>query len=80
MTEQENKNPVTEPEEKNPDWDRHEWSGEGSRDKANPEQWSDTEWAGEAPVKEPGTVEGGAGPTGGGHTPGEASHWAPEKK
>ncbi len=64
----------------NPDWDRHEATGEDAKDKANPERRSGTEFAGETPVPEPGMMEGEAGPTGGGHLPGEPSNWVPEEK
>jgi hypothetical protein len=64
---------------KDPNWDAQEWAGEqhpAEEDKTA--RWSSSEWAGEdaAPV-EKGLVEGEAGLTGGGYTPGE-QHWVPD--
>jgi hypothetical protein len=63
------------------DWDRHEWAGEEhpAGEKHAP-RWGDEEWAGETPgVTESELPEGEAGPTGGGHNPGE-QHWVPDKE
>lgn len=72
---------MTSDDKKGPDWDRHDWAGEGHpADEKHARRWNEKEWAGEEPAADaPETPEGEAGPTGGGHTPGE-QHWVPEKK
>ncbi len=60
------------------DWDRREWAGEEIPTGEDVSQrWNAGEWAGEEniAVDQP----AGAGPTGGGHAPGE-QHWARPKK
>jgi hypothetical protein len=71
---------MTADETKGPDWDRHDWAGEEHpADEKQAPRWNDKEWAGEKPEPEAEASEGEAGPTGGGHTPGE-QHWVPEEK
>jgi hypothetical protein len=62
-----------------PDWDRHEWAGENVPVGGGNERWKSGEWAGEQTPQESTSPAGAAGPTGGGHSPGE-QHWAPPKQ